>query len=211
MFVSVLLSLALAELSAEYSAPVRSGSLDMPRATAQDIHRSPLLASTTGLLRSSPKALEEGTALALALGLRGGEDEPQAADGEEAAAAEAEARAAAEARQAQAEAARAQEAAQLAEEARAEQEAAQAAERARAERAAAAAKADAEARLAAARKRKRMLLTAAAATAALATGGSVTLGKVLQKEPDYETELDEPEAPGNPEDLWLDRQIDKLI
>ena len=60
----------------------------------------------------SPKALEEGTALALALGLRGGEDEPQAADGEEArAAAEAEARAAAEARQAQAEAARAQEAA----------------------------------------------------------------------------------------------------
>merc|ERR1719335_631341 len=128
MFVSVLLSLALAELSAEYSAPVRSGSLDMPRATAQDIHRSPLLASTTGLLRSSPKALEEGTALALALGLRGGED-TEAADGEEAAAAEAEARAAAEARQAQAEAARAQEAAQLAEEARAEQEAAQAAER----------------------------------------------------------------------------------
>jgi len=236
LFASVLLACALAELSPEYGAPrVRSGSLDVAKATMPDVgHRSPLLQLSTGSLRSSLKAVEGGT-LALALGLRGGEDEgaeavADAADeivaavglrgGETEEAAEEEDRAAQEARVAEeedrvAEEARLEEAARQEEAARRSEEAR--AERARAERVAAAAKAATqraeEARLEAARKRKRMLLTAAAATAALATGGSVTLGKVLQKEPEAEEEWEEAAAAAskNPQDLWLDRQIDKLV
>jgi len=59
-------------------------------------------------------------------------------------------------------------------------------------------------------KRKRQLLTAAATTAALATGGTVSLGMLSRKEP---LAVPEPE-PGSmkhgAQDLWLDRQIDKV-